>query len=58
LLDGFRPINPLNDRWWLEDRFDAIAKTTDKSAQVEGQIDVVRNWENPGKGDIEVLGDV
>jgi hypothetical protein len=49
---------PLNDRWWLEDRFDEIAKTTDKSAQLK-QIEVVRNWENPGEGGYyEVLGDV
>jgi hypothetical protein len=49
---------PLNDRWWLEDQFDRIAKLTDRTAQLK-QIDVVRNWENPGEGGYyDVLGDV
>ncbi len=49
---------PLNDRWWLEDQFDQIAKMTDRSAQLK-QIDVLRNWENPGEGGYyDVLGDV
>ena len=49
---------PLNNRWWLEDQFDRIAKMTDRSAQLK-QIDVVRNWENPGEGGYyDVLGDV
>jgi len=49
---------PLNDRWWLEDQFDRIAKMTDRSAQLK-QIDVVRNWENPGEGGYyDILGEV
>jgi len=49
---------PLNDRWWLEDQFDRIAKLSDRAAQLK-QIDVVRNWENPGEGGYyDVLGDV
>lgn len=49
---------PLNDRWWLEDQFDRIAKLTDRSAQLK-QIDVVRNWENPGEGGYyDVLGNI
>ena len=49
---------PLNNRWWLEDQFDQIAKLTDRAAQLK-QIDVVRNWENPGEGGYyDVLGDV
>jgi hypothetical protein len=49
---------PLNNRWWLEDQFDRIATITDRSAQLK-QIDLVRNWENPGEGGFyDVLGDV
>jgi hypothetical protein len=49
---------PLNNRWWLEDQFDRIAKMTDRTAQLT-QIDVIRNWENPGEGGYyDVLGDV
>jgi len=49
---------PLNDRWWLEDQFDEIAKLNDRTAQLK-QIDVIRNWENPGEGGYyDILGDV
>jgi hypothetical protein len=49
---------PLNDRWWLEDEFDRIAKMTDRSAQLK-RIDVIRNWENPGEGGYyDILGEV
>ena len=49
---------PLNDRWWLEDQFDRIAAMTDKAAQLK-QIDVIRNWENPGEGGYyDVLGNI
>ena len=40
---------PLNDRRWLEDQFDRIARLADKSVRLS-QIGVVRNWENPGAG--------
>ncbi len=49
---------PLNNRWWLEDQFDKIAKLTDVNEQRK-QIDVVRNWENPGdRGYYDVIGHV
>ena len=49
---------PLNNRWWLEDQFDAIEKLTDRTEQLK-RIDVVRNWENPGdRGYYDVLGHV
>lgn len=49
---------PLNDRWWLEDQFDRIAKMTDKKAQL-ARIEVVRNWENPGEGGYyDIIGNV
>ena len=49
---------PLNNRWWLEDQFDRIAKIADRSAQLK-RIDVIRNWENPGAGGYyDVLGDI
>ena len=49
---------PLNNRWWLEDQFDAIAKMSDPKEQFD-RIDVVRNWENPGdRGYYDVIGHV
>jgi len=49
---------PLNDRWWLEDQFDRIAKMTDKNAQL-ARIEVIRNWENPGEGGFyDIIGNV
>lgn len=49
---------PLNNRWWLEDQFDRIRQMTDRAAQLK-QIDVIRNWENPGEGGYyDVLGDI
>jgi hypothetical protein len=49
---------PLNNRWWLEDQFDAIAQLTDPDEQLR-RIDIVRNWENPGQGGYyDVVGHV
>jgi hypothetical protein len=49
---------PLNNRWWLEDQFDAIAAMKDPAEQLK-RIDVVRNWENPGdRGYYDVIGHV
>ena len=49
---------PLNDRWWLEDQFDRVARLSDKSAQLS-RIDVIRNWENPGPGGYyDIIGHV
>lgn len=49
---------PLNNRWWLEDQFDAIENMADRSEQLK-RIDVVRNWENPGEGGYyDVVGHV
>ncbi len=49
---------PLNNRWWLEDQFDKIAKMTDTGEQLK-RIDVIRNWENPGDhGYYDVIGHV
>jgi hypothetical protein len=49
---------PLNDRWWLKDQFDKIAKLSGRTTQLE-RIDTIRNWENPGEGGFyDVIGDV
>ena len=49
---------PLNNRWWLEDQFDKIEKLSSKDEQLK-QIDVIRNWENPGDhGYYDILGNV
>ncbi|WP_010586742.1 hypothetical protein [Schlesneria paludicola] len=49
---------PLNNRWWLEDQFDAIEKMTDAKEQLK-RLDAVRNWENPGEGGYyDVVGHV
>ena len=49
---------PLNNRWWLEDQFDAIEKMTD-SAEQHQRIEIIRNWENPGdQGFYDVIGHV
>ncbi len=39
---------PLNDRWWMEDRFDAIKKMPD-SEQIAALMKIA-NWEHPGQG--------
>ena len=49
---------PINNRWWLEDQFEKISKLSDSADQLK-QIDIVRNWENPGdRGYYDVLGHV
>lgn len=40
---------PLNDRRWLEQRFDAIL-ALDNEAEQLAQIDTILNWEDPGPG--------
>ena len=39
---------PLNNRWWMEDRFDAIRKLS-TSEQVSALLEIA-NWEHPGPG--------
>lgn len=49
---------PLNNRWWLEDQFEALMKLPDAKAQLE-QIEKILNWENPGDhGHYDVVGHV
>ena len=40
---------PLNDRPWLEQRFEAILALEDNSEQL-ARIDTLLNWEDPGPG--------
>ncbi len=40
---------PLNNRWWLEDTFEAIA-ALDTEEEKLAQLHQVRTWENPGPG--------
>ena len=39
---------PLNNRWWIEDRFEAIKKLPEIERQKE--LIAMANWEHPGKG--------
>ncbi len=39
---------PLNNKWWLEDRFKAIRKLSSKE-QVDALLEIA-NWEHPGAG--------
>ncbi len=39
---------PLNNRWWLEDRFAAIKKLP--ADEQVGALTTIANWENPGLG--------
>ena len=49
---------PLNNRWWLEDQFERIAKIPDAVEQRK-QLDIIRNRENPGdRGYYDVIGHV
>lgn len=41
--------SPLNNRFWLEDHFDRIAKLKSESERLQ-EIDRILNWENPGPG--------
>jgi len=40
---------PMNNRLWLEDEFTRISKLSSEEEKVK-QLDVIRNWENPGEG--------
>lgn len=40
---------PLNNRWWLADQFEAIAKM-DSEKEKTDRIKVIYSWENPGVG--------
>ncbi len=40
---------PLNNRWWLEDEFDAIRKLPTEQEKV-ARLDVLAHWEHPGPG--------
>ncbi|MEO8027545.1 MAG: hypothetical protein ABI823_13780 [Bryobacteraceae bacterium] len=49
---------PLNNRWWLEERFGAIGALTDEKARLAA-IDEIVNWTNPGPGGFyDNLGDL
>ena len=40
---------PLNNRWWLEDRFAQIAKMPNEQERLD-QLELIRTWEHPGEG--------
>lgn len=40
---------PLNNRWWLEDEFNAIRKLPSEETKL-ARLDLIRTWENPGSG--------
>jgi hypothetical protein len=40
---------PLNNRWWLEDEFEKIAKMESEEEKLE-RLEVIRTWEDPGQG--------
>jgi hypothetical protein len=40
---------PLNNRWWLSDRFEKI-EHMDNEAEKLSALEVIARWENPGKG--------
>ena len=49
---------PLNNRWYLEDRFQAIGALADEKAKLAA-IDEIVNWTNPGPGGFyDDLGDL
>ncbi len=49
---------PLNNRWYLEERFSAIAAMADEKARLMA-IDEIVNWTNPGPGGFyDDLGDL
>ncbi|QDU42028.1 hypothetical protein Mal52_04830 [Symmachiella dynata] len=41
--------HPLNNRWWLEDRFTEIAKLPGEAERLK-ELEIIRTWENPGAG--------
>jgi len=40
---------PLNNRWWLKDEFEKI-KMMNSEEEKQARLDIICNWENPGKG--------
>ena len=40
---------PMNNRLWLEDEFARISKLSSEEEKIK-QLDIIRNWENPGEG--------
>jgi len=40
---------PLNNRWWLEDRFAAIGKLESEEDKLK-ELELIRTWEHPGLG--------
>ena len=49
---------PLNNRWWLEDRFAQIAKLSSEEERLK-ELEIIRTWENPGPGSFyDDLGNV
>lgn len=40
---------PLNNRWWLEDEFQAIREFSTEEDKL-ARLDVIRTWESPGPG--------
>jgi hypothetical protein len=48
---------PLNDRKWLEERFDVISRLQTEPARLK-ELDAIANWTNPGPGGFyDDLGD-
>ena len=41
--------HPLNNRWWLEDEFAAIAKLPSEPEKL-ARLELLRTWEHPGPG--------
>ncbi len=49
---------PVNNRWWLEDRFEEIAKLPSEEERLK-ELQVIANWESPGEGSFyDDLGNV
>ena len=40
---------PLNNRWWLADKFDKIRKMLTEKEKLD-RLEIIRTWENPGPG--------
>jgi hypothetical protein len=40
---------PLNNKWWIEDRFNTIRKLPNNAQQVAALLEIA-NWEHPGPG--------
>jgi len=41
--------HPLNNRWWLEDRFREIAALSSEEERLK-ELEIIRTWEHPGEG--------